>query len=168
VGEARPRALAPDEILGNLLGLDPALRLEPYWGERAIFYNPGGAAPLGVILAAIKDHDGPNDRSAHLARAGVYRLAFGLAPETFRRLFGAIPPRPAKGRVIARAGYDPARVDELMPHPVYGWMSWVQVLAPTRQRYRSLGPLLAESLELARAKWRTRTPTGHHVRDAAG
>ena len=164
---ARSRALAPDEILGELLRLDPGLRLEPYWGERAIFYNPGGAAPLGVILAAIKDHDGPNDRSAQLSRPGVYRFAFGLGPETFVRLFGAIPARPAKGGVIARAGYDPTRIDELMPHPVYGWMSWVQILAPTPPRHRSLRPLLAESLELARAKWRTRTARGHDVRDAA-
>jgi hypothetical protein len=167
VGAAGPRALAPEEILGDLLELHPGLRLEPYWGERAVFYNPGGAAPLGVILAAIKDHDGPNDRSAQLSRAGVYRFAFGIRPETFVRRFGGIPARPRKGGVIARAGYDPTRIGELMPHPVYGWMSWVQVLTPTPPLYRSLRPLLAESLELARAKWRTRTATGHHVRDAA-
>jgi len=148
VAAARPRSLAPDEILGELLGLDPGLRLEPYWGERAIFYNPGGAAPLGVIVAAIKDHDGPNDRSAQLSRAGVYRFAFGIRPETFVRLCGEIPARPNKGGVVALAGYDPARIDELMPHPVYGWMSWVQILTPTAPRFRSLRPLLAESLEL--------------------
>jgi hypothetical protein len=40
-----------------------------------------------------------------------------------------------------------------MLHPVYAWMSWVQILAPTPARFESLEPLLAESLEAARAKW---------------
>lgn len=45
----RPRrsgAPEPDELLRDLLGLDPGLRREPYYGEQAIFYNPGGLAPL--------------------------------------------------------------------------------------------------------------------------
>ena len=159
------RPLAPEWILADLLALDPGLRREPYYCEEAIFYNPGRAAPLGVILAAVKDHDGPNDRGAKLSRAGVYRLAFGLSPDTFARRFGAIPPRPPKGGVVALPGYDPTPLDELMPHPVYGWMSWVQILAPTPAHY-ALRPLLGESLELARAKWRSRRPPVHHCADA--
>jgi Family of unknown function (DUF6194) len=62
----------------------------------------------------------------------------------------------AKGGVVALPGYDPTRLGELMPHPVYGWMSWVQVLAPTAAQLESLRPLLAESFELARAKWKRR------------
>lgn len=151
----RSRTIGPEEILHDLLGLDPGLRSEPYYGERAIFYNPGGVAPLGVIFAAIKDHDGPNDRSASLSRPGVYRFAFGITPGTFARRFDAIPARPPKGGVVALPGYDPARRNELMPHPVYGWMSWVQILAPTAAQFESLRPL-AESLELAKAKWKRR------------
>jgi hypothetical protein len=79
----------PEQILRELLALDLALRR-----ERAIFYNPDAVAPLGVIFASIKDRDGPNDRAAALSRAGVYRLAFGLARPTFVRLFGAVPARP--------------------------------------------------------------------------
>lgn len=148
--------MKPDEILRELLGLDPGLRLEPYWGERSIFYNPGAAAPLGVIFASIKDHDGPNDGSAQLSRAGVFRFAFGMAPGTYEQRFGATPARPPKGGVIALDGYDPTRLGELMPHPVYGWMSWVQILSPTAAQFESLRPLLAESLELVMAKWRRR------------
>ena len=148
--------LDPGRILDDLLGLDPDLRLESYWGERAIFLNPGRAAPLGVILAAVKDHDGENDRSAKLSRAGVYRFAFGISPATFEQRFGAIPARPPKGGVIELAGYDPKRIGELMPHPVYGWMSWVQILAPTAAELDALRPLIAESLDLARAKWQRR------------
>jgi hypothetical protein len=41
--------IAPEEILRRLLTLDPGLRLERYYGERAIFYNPGGVASLGGV-----------------------------------------------------------------------------------------------------------------------
>jgi hypothetical protein len=150
-------AIEPEELLRDLLGLDPSLRLERYWGEQSIFYNPGRAAPLGVIFASIKDHDGANDRSARLARAGVYRFAFCLAPGTYARLFGETPVRPPKGGVVELPGYDPTRRGELMPHPVYAWMRWVQILAPTAPQLESLQPLLAESLELVRARWRRRT-----------
>jgi hypothetical protein len=149
-------AIEPGDILRELLGLDPGLRRESYYGEQSVFYNPGRVAPLGVIFASIKDHDGANDRSADLSRAGVYRLAFQLPRDEFVGRFGAMPARPPKGGVVALPGYDPTRLNELMPHPVYAWMSWVQILAPTVARFESLRPLLAESLELVRAKWKQR------------
>jgi Family of unknown function (DUF6194) len=43
-----------------------------------------------------------------------------------------------------------------MPHPVYAWMSWVQILNPTIDRFDSLQDLLISSLDLAREKWRRR------------
>jgi hypothetical protein len=143
----------PEAILRALLALDPALRRERYYGERAIFYNPGAVAPLGVIFASIKDHDGPNDRAAALSRAGVYRFAFATTRDAFARLFGEVPARPQKGAAVALPGYDLTRLDQLTPHPVYAWMSWVQILSPTAARFASLEPLLAESLELTRERW---------------
>jgi uncharacterized protein DUF6194 len=68
-----------------------------------------------------------------------------------------VPARPAKGAVVALPAYDLTRLDELVPHPVYAWMSWVQILSPTAARFASLEPLLAESLELARERWSRRT-----------
>jgi Family of unknown function (DUF6194) len=147
----------PEQILRELLTLDPALRRERYYGERAIFYNPDRAAPLAVIFASIKDRDGPNDRAAALSRPGVYRLAFGLTRPTFARLFGSVPARPARGEVVALPSYDLTRLDELTPHPVYAWMSWVQILSPTAPRFALLQPLLAESLQLARERWSRRS-----------
>lgn len=149
-------ALDPEEIISALARRDPNLRRERYYGERALFYNPGGEAPLGVIFASIKDRDGPNDRAAQLSRPGVYRFAFGLTRPTFARLFGAVPARPPKGKVVSLPGYDLTRLDELMPHPVYAWMSWLQILAPTEARYMALRPLLDESLDQARARWSRR------------
>ena len=158
------RAVGLEEITTRLIGLELGLGRERYWGEDAVFYNPRRAAPLGVILAAIKDHDGPNDRSADLSRAGVYRFAFGMAPGTFERRFGPHPVRPPKGGLIELPGYDPTRLGELMPHPVDGWMSWVQILAPTEAEFESLEPFLSESLVLVRAKWERRM---HNRADAS-
>ena len=152
----RPSPIEPEDVLRDLLGFDPALRRERYWGEDSVFYNPGRAAPLGVIFASIKDHDGENDRSARLSRPGVYRFAFCLAPASYARLFGARPARPPKGGVVALPDYDPTRLQRLMPHPVYAWMRWVQILSPTREQYESLRPHLDESLALVKAKWQGR------------
>lgn len=157
-GAILPRALEPEEVLSTLLGLDPAARLERYYGERSVFYNPLGAAPLGVIFGSVKEQDGPNDRRSELSRDGIYRLALGITPASFRDLFGDIPPRPAKGGVVALDGFEVARVNELTPHPVYAWMSWVQILSPTDERFASLRPLLDEALELAKERWARRKP----------
>ena len=140
----------------DLLRLDTALRRERYWGEQSVFYNPARAAPLGVIFASIKDHDGENDRSSELSRSGVFRFAFCLAPHAYGERFGDLPARPPKGGVVALPDYEPRRLNALMPHPVYAWMRWVQILAPTREQYESLRPLLEESLELVKARWRKR------------
>jgi Family of unknown function (DUF6194) len=148
--------MAPEAILRDLLGLDSGLRPESYYGERSLFFNPGGRAPLGVIFASIKEHDGVKDRSSDLSRPGVYRFAFQVTRDQFVRRFGTIPARPPKGGVVVLPGYDPKRLGELTSHPVYGWMCWVQILAPTETQFESLRPLLAESLELVRAKWRKR------------
>ena len=154
---SRDRAkIEPEEILRDLLGLDPGLRQERYWGEQSLFYNPGRVAPLGVIFASVKDHDGANDRSANLSRDGVYRFAFCLAEGTYAERFGDVPARPRKGGVVALRDYDPTRLNELMPHPVYAWMRWVQILSPTRAQFESLRPELDESFELVKAKWKRR------------
>ena len=150
-------AIEPEELLRELLGLDPDLGLEAYYGERAVFYNPGRAAPLGVIFASVKDRDGPNDAAARLSRPGVYRLAFGLPPATFARRFGSVPARPPKGAAVALPGHDLTRLGALTPHPVYAWMSWVQVLSPDAACLASLRPLLAESLALVRERWERRS-----------
>ena len=148
-----PAAIVPPEIVAELLHLDPDLRIETYYSEQALFYNPRGAAPLGVIFAAIKDHDGPNDRASRLSRPGVFRLAFQLAPAEFAARFGAVPARPPRGGVVALDS-DSAALNRLTPHPVYAWMRWVQILSPTPQEFDALRPLLEESLALVRAKWR--------------
>ena len=44
-----------------------------------------------------------------------------------------------------------------MPHPVYGWMSWVCILNPTIEYFNSsLKELIDEAYELARQKAKKR------------
>lgn len=49
---------------------------------------------------------------------------------------------------------DLRELDRLNPHPVYGWMSWVQVLAPSPATFALLEPALADSLRLVKEKWK--------------
>jgi Family of unknown function (DUF6194) len=149
------RVLEPNAILTELLDMDPALHLESYYSETAIFYNPGRSAPLGVIFAAIKDHDGPNDRRSRLSRPGIFRFAFQLPKPIYIERFGSVPKRPEKGGVV-RLDSDPAALNELTPHPVYAWMRWVQVLSPTRATFDPLMPVLEESLVAVRQRWTQR------------
>lgn len=153
---SRPARLEPERILEDLLRLDPALRLERYYGERSIFFNPGGAAPLGTIVWSIKDKDGPNDKASRLSRPGVYRFAFALSVPEYERRFGPPPRRPDKGALLQLPGHDLSRLGVLTPHPVYAWMRWVQILAPSPAQFDALRPLLAESLEVVRQKWKRR------------
>src|SRR5918994_756817 len=154
--------LSPGEALDRLLAFDGELRLEAYYGERSVFYNPRGVAPLGVIFASVKERDGPNDAAARLSRPGVWRLAFAMPAEAFAARFGGMPARPPKGGTVALPGWDLTRLDELTPHPVYAWMGWVQILSPSAASFERLQPLLAQSLDLARARWHHR---GRHARD---
>jgi hypothetical protein len=106
-------ATPPEDLLRELVALDPALTLRGYYGERAVFYNnPGRPAPLGVIVASVKDRDGPNDRRANLSRPAVYRLAFGLTRTIFAEPFGDVPARPPNGGVVALPDHDLTALDQ--------------------------------------------------------
>ena len=101
------------------------------WGETSFFYNPGRKLPRGIYFATLKDKDGDNDRASNLQRSDVFRLNIGISKLTYRSLFGPQPARPAAGGVVD-TGHDFTVLDQLLPHPVYGWMSWVSVLNPRR------------------------------------
>jgi hypothetical protein len=56
-----------------------------------------------------------------------------------------------------QTGHDFTALDTLTPHPVYGWMSWVSVLNPSKTTFEAIEPLLAESHTLAIGKFARRT-----------
>jgi hypothetical protein len=142
------------EICGRLEGLVPRAS----WGETALFYNPGGLLPHGIYCCTIKNHDGENDRASNLDRAGVFRLAMGLTPKTYLRLFGPRPARPARGGVVD-IPCDFTRLNLLMPHPIYAWMGWAQLLNPSREGFESIFPLIEEAHRAAALKFMKKSAT---------
>ena len=147
--------MTPDKILNYCLNTLEGTVLISSWGERGIFYNPGGKLKRGVYVLTAKEKDGEGDKSSRLNREGVYRINLGLRRETFRRLFGSLPPRPAKGGIVEMP-YDFSQLDRLLPHPVYAWMGWVCTLNPSCQTFEELKPLIEESYEYAREKYAKR------------
>ncbi|MCW8127821.1 DUF6194 family protein [Microbulbifer halophilus] len=125
------------------------------WGEQSFFYNPEGKLPWGVYFATLKDKDGDNDRASGLGRTGVFRFNFGISKPSYEKALGERPSRPVAGGVVD-TGHDFTRLNTLLPHPVYGWMSWVGILNPDREVFRDLQPLLNESYELVVGKYRKR------------
>jgi len=125
------------------------------WGETSFFYNPGRKLPRGIYFATLKDQDGKNDRASDLQRPGVFRLNIGVSKSTYRSLFGPQPSRPEAGGVV-NTGHDFAVLDQLTPHPVYGWMSWVAVVNPSAATFETVKPLLSEAYGLAAGKFANR------------
>lgn len=125
------------------------------WGEAAFFYNPYQALPRGIYFATLKDRDGDNDRASGLQRPSVFRLSIGISKPSYHALFGPQPMRPAAGGVIA-TGHDFTALNRLLPHPVYGWMSWVCVLNPSAATFKTVKPLLDEAYDLAIGKFAKR------------
>ncbi len=142
VGTVEP--VTAEEIIAAINDRFEGLMPKSSWGETSLFYNPGRALPNGVYFCTVKDHDGANDTSSKLDRPGVFRLALGLPAARYEALFGPRPRRPAKGETVA-TGHDFTALDVLMPHPVYAWMGWVQILKPSRASFEQLQPMLDEA-----------------------
>jgi hypothetical protein len=142
----------PDMIAQHIVGAFVDIHPLPAWGETAFFYNPGRTRPRGVYFSTLKEKNGQNDRASHLDRPGVFRWNLGMRPATYRSLFGPPPPRPPAGGIVA-TGHDFTVLDQLTPHPVYGWMGWVSVLNPSVTTFEAMQPLLLDAYELAVEKF---------------
>lgn len=142
----------PKSILAQLSTALPGVVQKPSWGETALFYNPGRVLPNGVYFFTLKDRDGANDCASNLDRKDVFRISFVLQRERYTALFGSLPGRPEKGGVVA-TGHDFTKLDELMPHPVYGWMAWAQILSPSAQQFEQIFPLIEAAHGMAVGKF---------------
>lgn len=133
--------MTPQDVLHEL-GAFSGVLIKPSWGEAAVFYNPGSLLANGVYFATLKQKDGENDRASALDRPGVWRLSIGTPKPVFQDLFGPPPVRPSKGATIA-GDWDFQATDQITPHPVYGWMGWIAVNAPTRATFERCRPLIS-------------------------
>jgi len=106
------------------------------WGEKSFFINPNKKLKRGTYFATIKEKDGDNDKSSNLDRDGVYRLNIGVSKELYLSMFNLIPKRPSKGQMI-EGDYNFQELNAILPHPVYGWMSWVCILNPSKETFNN-------------------------------
>jgi len=147
--------LGKDEIIDFLLAEYSDTKAVSAWGESSIFYNPNNRLPRGVYFATLKDKDGENDRASSLNREGVFRFNIGTIKELYQELIGPLPARPPKGGVID-GRWDFSTLDQIMPHPIYGWMGWVSVNNPSNKTFLSLRPVVDAAYEKAVLKFEKR------------
>ena len=147
--------MTADEIINYCLENLEGVALVNSWGERGIFYNPENKLKRGVYILTVKEKDGENDSSSNLDRTGIYRVNLGVRRQTFLNWFSIIPQRPKKGGVIDM-NFDFTATDKIMPHPVYGWMSWLCCLNPSDKTFEELKPLIAEAHAYAKEKFEKR------------
>lgn len=147
--------MTPDAILKDLLARFPGTVATEAWGETSLFYNPDRRLPRGVYFATVKQKDGENDKASALDRPGVFRLNIGTSKPLFLAEFGTTPKRPAKGCAID-GPWDFTELDQLTPHPVYGWMSWVSINCPSEASYQALAPMIEAAFAKAKASFEKR------------
>ena len=144
--------VAPEDVVAALTANFAGLAPKASWGETSLFYNPDRALSNGVYFCTVKDHDGANDTASDLDRPGVFRVALCLPRARYEQLFGDRPARPSKGGIVA-SGHDFTATDVLMPHPVYAWMGWVQVLSPSAATLTDLEPVFVEAYDAVVARY---------------
>ena len=112
-------------------------------GNSFFFHGAERKLPFATIVTG-DAYDG----ASNLNRPSVFRLNVGISKQSYRSLFGA-PPSPPDGTGVVGTGHDFTALDQLMPHPVYGHLSWVCVLNPSDATFQTVGGLLAEAHRLA-------------------
>ncbi|MGH1439561.1 MAG: DUF6194 family protein [Cellvibrionaceae bacterium] len=148
--------MEPKKIIEKIVAEFDGVIPKASWGETSLFYNPGQVLPNGVYFCTIKEKNGDNDKASGLDRVGVYRLSIGISKESYESLFGARPKRPSKGGIVD-TGHDFTESNVLMPHPIYGWMSWVQIVNPSESKFNEILGLVREAHENAISKFNKKT-----------
>lgn len=111
-------------------------------GGSFFFYGTDHRFPFATLVTSDE-----YDQASNLGRPAVFRLNVGVSKQTFQSLFGPGSAHPDEE--AAGAGYDFTALDRIMPHPVYGKMSWVCVLNPGEETFKTVQELLAESYDMA-------------------
>ena len=157
--------MQPEAIVKEIESAFDGVVPKSSWGETSMFYNPGRVLPNGVYFCTIKEKNGDNDKASSLNREGIYRLSIGIGKENYESLFGERPKRPSKGGIID-TGHDFTQPNVLMPHPIYGWMSWIQILNPSEEKFREILGLITASYDDAVTKFNKKTANKSKQSDA--
>ena len=145
----------PNAIVAILMSKYAGITAVEAWGETSLFYNPNLRLPRGIYFVTIKQKDGENDRASNLDRDGIFRLSVGISKGLFFEYFGQPPSRPSKGCAVY-GDWDFTAINQLMPHPVYGWMSWVAMNNPSINMFNSLAPVLDAAYQKAISSYQKR------------
>lgn len=112
-------------------------------GNSFFFFSTERMMPFATLMT-----NDVNDQASDLNRPSVCRLNVGVSKDTYRSLFGPLPP-PAGADGIISTDHDFTVLDELLPHPVYAPQSWVCVLNPGEKTLPQVKELLAEAYGLS-------------------
>jgi Family of unknown function (DUF6194) len=104
-------------------------------GNRFFLYDPDHKFPFATLMT-----NDDNDSASNLNRPSIFRLNIGIQKKTFDSMTFA-------------ADVDFTVLDQLLPHPVYGKMSWVCVLNPSDKTFQTVKQLLAEAYDLSVQKY---------------
>ncbi|BDI22041.1 DUF6194 family protein [Herbiconiux sp. L3-i23] len=153
------------EILDTVRSCDGALVLAPTegddapeiaWGDYFFYFAPDGVVPTATQpYATIVTKDYPDDTASRLGE-GRWRVNIHVGQRALGELVDVDPADEAPRNFAA--------TDEFLPHPVYGALGWVSVVAPGPVTGRTVLALLksAHADERARVERRSQTssPSG--------
>lgn len=135
-----------DEITEYVQSLGGVLTLCPQpgdgtpeigWGDRFFYYAPDGEVPPGQPFVTIVTKDYPDEPPAGLGE-GVFRVNIDAG---------------RRGQVVEGDLTEPDRV---LPHPAYGQLGWVGVIAPGARTGREVRSMIRTAHAAAQQRWERR------------
>ncbi|GAB2971181.1 DUF6194 family protein [Saccharothrix stipae] len=141
-----------DELRDHISSTFAGVRTMEASGDTFFLYDPDGDLPpeRQMPFATLVTDDN-YDRVSGLSRPGVFRLNIGLTKATYTAMFGAVPTERDEAGVFD-TGFDHARPDVVMPHPVYASQHWVCVVSPIEATLDVVRSLLTEAHGFAARK----------------
>lgn len=147
--------MSMEQIIAAVRGLDGALVLLPgpegdfpelAWGDAFFYHAPDGRIPHNTQpYGTIVTKDYPDDTACDLDPPDRWRVNIHVDRVTFKELTGEEPGSTTRTR-------DYTSTDTVLPHPVYGALSWLCVVNPGERTADTVVRLLRDAHEAARAR----------------
>ncbi|MFE9764334.1 DUF6194 family protein [Streptomyces sp. NPDC005808] len=124
------------------------------WGDAFFYYAPDGQMPQNIQpYGTIVTKNQPGDAVSDLDPPDRWRVNIHVDRATFRELTEEDP------RALTRAR-DYTAADTVMPHPVYGALSWISVVNPGDRTTDTAMQLLRGAHDAARGRFARRHERG--------